>query len=66
MDHIAEEGDAGRFHDGLVHKPVLVQEALKIPEAKAVERRDNVRKILAWDVEKVRAKPDVIRQAKKG
>ena len=35
MDHIAEKGYVGSFHCGLAHKPVSMQEATKIPEAKA-------------------------------
>ena len=34
MEHIAEKG-ARSFHYGLVHKPVPVQEALKIPKTEA-------------------------------
>ena len=35
MDHIAENGHVGSFHNVLVQKPVSFQEAMKIPEAKA-------------------------------
>ena len=35
MDHIAGKRFAGRLHCGMVHKPVCVQEAMKIPEAKS-------------------------------
>ena len=30
MDHIAEKGNVGSFHCGLVHKPVSIHEALKM------------------------------------
>ena len=30
-----KKGDVGSFHCGLVHKPVFIEEAMKIPEAKA-------------------------------
>ena len=35
MGHIAEKGYVGSFHCRLVHKPVLIQEAMKRPEAQA-------------------------------
>ena len=35
VDHIADIRYVGSLHYGLVHEPVSVQEALKIPEAKA-------------------------------
>ena len=35
IDRSAEKGKEGRFQYGMVHKPVSIQEALKIPEAKA-------------------------------
>ena len=35
MDHIAEKWYVGSFHCGLVHKPVSIQEAVKVPEARA-------------------------------
>ena len=36
MDHIADKGCVGSCHHGLEHKPVSVQEATKIPEAKSM------------------------------
>ena len=35
MDHIAETGHMVNYHVRLVHKPVSVQEAMEMPEAKA-------------------------------
>ena len=35
MDHIAKEEHVGSCHYGLVHEPVSIQEAMKIPAAKA-------------------------------
>ena len=37
LDRIAEKGDVGSFHYGLVHKPVSSREVVKIPEAEAAE-----------------------------
>ena len=34
MDHSAEKGYVGSFHYGLVHKPVSIPEAMKIPMPK--------------------------------
>ena len=68
LDHIAEKGYVGSFRDGLEHKPVSVQEAMEIPQAKAAadkEWDELVSKIPAWDVKKVRSKSEVICQAKK-
>ena len=40
VDRTAERGYVGSLHYGLVHKAVSIQEALKIPEAKAaVDKR---------------------------
>ena len=35
MDHIAEKGYVWRCHYGVVHKPVSIQEATKMPEDQA-------------------------------
>ena len=34
-EQIAEKREVRSFHFGLVHKPISIQEALRIPEAKA-------------------------------
>ena len=67
MDHIAEKLYAGCFHNGLVHKPVSIQEAMKIPKAKVVVNKEwnKFMTIPAWDVKKARRKSEVSRQAKK-
>ena len=60
MDHFAEKTFVESFHYGLVHKPVSIQEAMKIPEAKtAVDKEWNqvTRTIPAWDVKKVWSHP---------
>ena len=49
LGHIAEKGYVGSFHYGLVHKPVSLHEAMKIPEAKAaVDKEWEIKK--PWDV----------------
>ena len=67
MDHIAEKGYVGSFHNGLVHKPFSFQEVMKIQKSESqwVQKWNKVTTIPAWDVKKVRSKSDVIRQAKK-
>ena len=66
-DHIAEEGYVWSFHNGLVHKPDCIQEVMMIPEARAaVDTEWNKSKATpVWDVNKVRPKSEVIRQARK-
>ena len=65
--HRRKKGYVGSFHYGLVHKPVFVQEAMKIPEAKSAveEEWHELDTVPAWDVKKARPKSEVIRQAKK-
>ena len=68
MEHIAEKGCVGSFHCGLVHKPGSIQEAMKIPDAKAAvdKELEKVKTIPTWDVKKKRSNSEVIRQAKLG
>ena len=40
MDHIAEKWYVGSFHYGLVHKPVSIQEAVKITESTAAINKE--------------------------
>ena len=63
IDHIAEKGHVGSCHYGSVHELVYIQEALKIPEAKAavVQELDKLKKIPAKEINKVRSKSEVIR-----
>ena len=68
VDRIAEKRVCGKISlICLVHKPVSIQEAMKIPEAKAAVDKEwmKVKTIPAWDVKKVRPILEVIRQAKK-
>ena len=64
-DHIAEY--LGSLHYSLGHNPVSVQEAVKIPDAKAAVDKEwnQFKTIPALDVKKVRPKFEVIRQARK-
>ena len=66
IDHIAEKGYVGSFHYGLAHKPVSLQEAMMIPEARAAVDKtwDQFKKLTAWEAEKVKCKAEVARQAK--
>ena len=67
MNQISVKEHMGRFHYGLVHMPITVQEALKIPEARAVVNNES-RKLKsrpAWDEQKIKSKTAVIQRAKK-
>ena len=57
----------GSFHCGQLHKPVSIQEALKIPDAKAAvdKELEKVKKNPTWDVKKKGSKSEVVRQSKK-
>ena len=57
-DHIAGKGDNSLQHYNLVHKPILMPQAMKIPAAKAAVDKEweKLEKIPAWDLTKVRSK----------
>ena len=61
-DHIAGNGDNSLQHCNLVHKFVPMPQAMKIPAAKgAVDKEwEELEKIPAWDLTKVRSKSEVI------
>ena len=65
-DHIAGKGEKSLQHSNLVHKFILVPQALKIPAAKAAVDKEweILKKISAWNLTKVRSKKDVIDEAK--
>ena len=65
-DHIAGKGDDWLQHYNLVHKFILVPQALKIPAAKAAVDKewDKLDKISAWNLTKVRSKSEVIDEAR--
>ena len=61
-DHIAGKGDNPLQHYNLVHKFILVPQAMKIPAAKAAVDKEweKLEKIAAWNLTKVRSKKEVI------
>ena len=67
VDHIAGEGYVSSFRYGLVHRPIHIQEALKISGAKAAINKEwnKLKTLPAWDEKKVRSKKDVVSEAKK-
>ena len=65
-DHIAGKGQNSLQHYNLVHKFIPVPQAMKIPAAKAAvdKERENLEKISAWNLTKVRSKKEVIDEAR--
>ena len=65
-NHIAGKGDNSLQHKNLVHKFVSMHQAMKIPAAKAAVDKEweNLEKIRAWDLTKVRSKKEVIDEAR--
>ena len=65
-DHIAGKGDNSLQHYNLVHKFILMSQAMRIPAAKsAVEKEcEKLEKISAWNLAKVRSKKEVIEEAR--
>ena len=65
-DHIAGEGDNSLQHIKLVHKFILMPQAIKIPAAKAAVDKEweKLEKISAWNLTKVRSKKEVIDEAR--
>ena len=61
-DHNSGKGDNSKQHYNLVHKFILMPQAVKIPAAKAavVKDREKLEKILTRDITKVRNKSQVI------
>ena len=66
-DHIAGKGMSSLNHNNLVHKYILIPQAMKIPEANAaVEKRmEKLGKMSARQLTKVRNKREVIDEARK-
>ena len=66
-NHIAGKGTNSLIHYNLVHRFILMPEAMKIPEAKAAVDKEwgKLQKIPAWQQTKVRNKKDVIDEARK-
>ena len=65
-DHIAGKGDNSLQHYNLVHKFIPMPQAMKIPVAMAAVDKEceNVEKISAWNLTKVRSKKEVIDEAR--
>ena len=61
-DHIAGKGDNSLQHYNLVHKFIPMPQAVKIPAAKAAVDKEweQLEKISAWNLTKVRSKKEVI------
>ena len=66
-DHIAEKVFNPVNHYNLVHKFIPMLQAMKIPDAKGAADKewDKHEKILAWQMDKVKSKKDVLVQAQK-
>ena len=64
--HIAGKEDNSLQHYNLVHKFIPLPQAMKIPTAKAAVDKEweKLEKIPAWDIPKVRNKPEVIDEAR--
>ena len=64
--HIAGKGDNSLQHCNLVHKFILVPQAMKIPAAKAAVDKEweKLKKIPAWDLRKVTRKSEVTDEAR--
>ena len=65
-DHIEGKGGTPLQHFNLVHKFILMPQAMKIPAAKAAVDKEweKLEKIPAWDLTKVRSKSEVIDEAR--
>ena len=65
-DHIAGKGDNSLQHYNLVHKFIPIPQDFKIPAAKAAVDKEceNLEKISAWNLTKVRNKSEVIDEAR--
>ena len=67
MNQISEKEHLGSFHNSLVHMLITIQEALRIPETKAVVNNESRK--LKWrpssDEKKIKSTPAVIQRAKK-
>ncbi len=63
VDHIADKGPPTAEFMGLIHTPIAIRDAMKIEETAAAINKewDELSKI-AWDVNKVRSRQDVIKK----
>ena len=65
-DHIAGKGENSLQHYNLVHKFNPMPQAMNIPAAEAAVDKEweNLEKISAWNLTKVRSKKEVIDEAR--
>ena len=65
-DHIAGKGPFSLQHHNLVHQFIPMPQAMKIPAAKAAVDKEweNLEKISAWNLTKVKSKKEVIDEAR--
>ena len=65
-DHIAGKGENSLQHYNLVHKLILMPQAMKIPAAKAAVDKEweKLEKISAWNLTNVKSKKQVIDEAR--
>ena len=65
-DHIAGKGENSLQHYNLVHKFILMPQAMKLPAAKAAvdKELEKLEKISAWKLTKVKSKKSVIDEAR--
>ena len=65
-DHIAGKGNNSLQHYNLVHKFILVPQAIKNPAAQAAVDKEwaKLEKFSAWNLTKVKSKKQVIEEAK--
>ena len=66
-EHMAGKGQNSVLHYNLVHKFILMPQALKIPDAKAAVDKEceKLETLPAWKLEKVKSKKEVIKEAQK-
>ena len=66
-DHIAGKSFTSMTHYNLVHKFILMSQAMRIPDAKAAVGKEwkKLESIPAWKLEKVKSKEEVILEALK-
>ena len=64
-DHIVGKGYNSISHYNVVHKFMLMPQVMKIPDAKAAVDKEwkKLETIPAWQVEKVRSKKEVVKEA---
>ena len=65
-DHIAGKGENSLQHYNLVHKFMLMPQAMKIPAAKAAVDKEweKLEKFSAWNLTKIKSKKQVIEEAR--